>query len=273
MLGVLDLFNDPTQQPCLGVPLHEDFLAAFGPPALLTVPLSEDRAFDWSSNSNHGALNGGITTTPGGWGVFGSSWSYPSSTGNFWNFGSPAGLTNLATWTASILVRPASITSNAINYVFCKYPGWAIGIVGSIGPPGVIIAFDGTHQVNGSTALVINKDTLITVVYNGSTAALYYNDEPDNTPATFAPPSDSGNSLHIGNRADVPSLDYEGLILFAGLWKTSFAGAQVSSLYNCLLTGEPFPLFQPQTAAMMFGSAAAPAGGKVPWPLFMGRAA
>ncbi|MDE2467768.1 MAG: hypothetical protein KGL35_03260, partial [Bradyrhizobium sp.] len=80
MLGAINLFDDPLQLPALGRPLHDDFLSEIGPPAFLSLPLGDERAYNWGFADAAGALNGGITTVPGGFGMLGAAWALDGST-------------------------------------------------------------------------------------------------------------------------------------------------------------------------------------------------
>ncbi|MDE2468143.1 MAG: hypothetical protein KGL35_05240 [Bradyrhizobium sp.] len=247
--------------------LSADFKSEIGIPALLTLPCTspEAKAYDLSGNNNLGSLNGGVTTTPGGFGVLGASWSLNGTTGNIG--GIPLSFSSLSQYTIAVLAKLTSVAT--VQALFDTSDGThGDSILANVS------ATDWRWQVQDSSATAITCSTSRTdgewVLYGISSTGqaagqtkLYTNSVHQDDAHAI---SQAFGTVNIGFQkgpSNSNSRFVGGNIAFAAVWTTALSDAQHLDLYNCLLTGEPFPLFQPQTAAMMMGSAAAPAGGGI----------
>lgn len=243
MLGAIDLFDDPLQLPALGRPLHDDFLSEIGPPAFLTLPLGDERAYNWGLADATGALNGGITTVPGpqGW-VTGQAWSMNGGT-----ISNGAAISTSAVTFAALFSPQGSIGSP--KQVLAKQAAW-----NSANGCGLWWGFadntDCFFQVNGTIAntptstLATGGWYLLVGTYDGANVKTYVNGALLKTVALTGSIATNASSL-----AAIGSPFSEA---FQAVWNSALTGAQVSLLYNCLRTGEPFPLFQPLATTRYF---------------------
>lgn len=238
--------------PRWGKRLSRRFVAAYGKPAGLWLPNDVvNKAYDFSSNRNIGTLNGGITTTPGGFGVLGQSWQFNGTT-QYIDFGIvPASLQKNRNFTLASLF---SISSTAANSALICF-----------GPSGPYLRVSNTGKLQflqaqisilltGATTVSLNAVHLAVVTVDASgNIALYLDSSPDATGSTAVTFSFTGH-LTLGNQVGAGGNEFfPGVQYLDAIFATAISPAQVSSLYNCLRTGEPFPLFQPQIVRRGYG--------------------
>lgn len=247
-----------TTLPRWGRRLNRRFVAAFGKPAGLWLPNDVvNKAYDFSSNRNIGTLSGGITTTPGGFGVLGSAWKGDGSTG-FIKITGYKGITGTAarsvavvfntvetsaasnaliSWGANTPTSPGDIFAISVEngVIWCRCDGGVTGNWGSGYNDGkwhlVVITFPSAGTMADVSCYVDGLP--LSGTYASGTTAL-------NTAAV--------NDVKLGALVNIapPSWIYAGYMSAVLIFGTALTAAQVSPLYDCLLTGEPFPLFGPE---------------------------
>lgn len=277
-------FDLPAQQlPQPTDRLSDGFLHALPAPVGLWMPSKLAQAaadFTPLPQKHFGTLSGGITTTPGGFGTLGAAWTTDGSTGVA-NCGTPAGLNGAANATLCGVISRSSTSMTA---------GFG-GSAGSLntGPRFSLIwysdgniYFQAESSISGSAfgkcALTGTGIHFVAMAFNGAGSGnagrlvAYIDGQPQTLTFTHTIPASLGLVGPITIGKDSSDRFCGGSYLMAGLWTgQTLSAAQVSQLYNALRTGEPFPLFQPQTVAMMFGSAAT-APSLAPWYLTEGPA-
>lgn len=218
--------------------LDSDFVNAFGKPAGLWFPCDKHgaRTPDFSGNLNYGTLNGGVTVQPGGWGVFGQSWNFDGTSG-YINLG-----TGLNKLNRSFSVMCAGIIASSQDHaIFCS--GTSGGFLFEIQSSGKlrILQSGSASIVVGNTAISLNTPFVAACTIDASgNIVMYLNGISDSTGSTAVTFS-SASFSRIGENNS--NFWYHGQI-YAVAVTGYLSAAQVSSLYQSLLTGEPYKLFQ-----------------------------
>lgn len=262
--------------------LSDGFLRALPAPVGLWMPSKLAQAaadFTPLPQKHFGSLNGGITTTASGFGVLENSWKFSSGA---WNLGTSASLqitgpisvvavvssTDTSAGTKLILGNWTSVSKNNFGLFWntatdvtsggVAHPGNICWLAGNIFAGSQIASISNGSFADGKPHLIVGTAD----PSGGSFKSILYVDNQSSTAGAAAnnPASNASASWYFGG-APPSSWFFSGNGLLACVVPFVLNASQVSSLYQSLRTGEPFPLFQPQTAAMMFGSAAAPAGG------------
>lgn len=247
MLAPFSLFPSPQVQPALGRALSEGFIENNGVPAGLWLPLSDNRAFDWSTNNNHGTLAGGVTPSANGWGVLGSSWALNGTNGYI---STVSAFPNYSAVTVAILVQLAAATNCTL-----------IDKDDNIANRAWTIDFQGSRFrwfINGgANGLVSSAATYTTGIWylivgtcNGPSLNLYVNGSSAGSGTNTGGIPANSQPVLIGQIGS--SRFAKGYVPFVCVWPSALSAAQVSSLYNALRTGEPYPLFAPSVVERIY---------------------
>lgn len=226
--------------------LSAGFLENLPRPAFMTMPcdVPEGKAYDLSGSGNPaGTKNGGVTVQPGGRGVLGQEWKLDGVSTTHIDFGTS--VTNVGTgdFTVAILCRLDASVDNA-GAIGC-FNGSGGFFLDSRSPSSTILPefyCGGTAGV-GTTNLRDGEYHLLVGTRLAGACTLYCDGVPQ---ATFTGSAGLGTgTLRIGNRGDLASNNWNGPVAFMTFVRSGVAAAQVSSLYQSLLTGEPYALFEP----------------------------
>lgn len=241
--------------PRWGKRLSRRFVAAYGKPAGLWLPNDvTNKAYDFSSNRNIGTLNGGVTTTAIDWGTLKAAWKFDGSSGNA---SIPLVSTAVNNFSFFCLFEPA--IGNQNGHIFfnglVSSNGWGFWHNNGGGGSGSLLTVvaDGAAYNAVSSAYTLSAGTKVFGVFSRVAGAntLYINGQvfATGTQAFNAPTG--GTFLAAGSAA---SLFWSGKIWAAGITKP-LVDSQVSSLYQSLLTGDPYTLFEPQSRDRFANSA------------------
>lgn len=271
---------DPTSAPQTGDVLSDRFQQALPGCVGLWLPSLDDRGkaldFNPTPSKNLGALNGGITTVPGGFGTLGAAWALDGST-KYIDY-SAHQPTYSGACTLFAVVTPTNVAKNQYFFGDLNNGATQAGFLLGLNASTFKAYWGGTVIAPGTATLTNGKTYMLCAVRTGTTGNwglnTYINGVPDAslTGITTNPAAQQVFAIGRAGAATLSSLYFAGNVLCGGIFSSPLTTTQVSSLYNCLLTGEPFPLFQPQTTELFAGSGAAVTS-KVPWPLLFGRAA
>lgn len=227
--------------------LDSEFVQAFGPPALLTLPCDspEKKSYDFSGNRNNGTLNGGITVTGDGVGSLGQSWNL-NGTNSYISI--PA--SSVSSLTSAISVRCiARLTSLDLVNGRRLIANWD-------GSHGWILeqASDGnwkfwinngTSTLNAAGAATAGAWVDLLGTFDGTNIRLYENASLKATTALSGSISTSAHAVYIG-RGETMGIQWMlGQVAAAFVYPTALSQAQVSALYSSFLYGEPYRLFVP----------------------------
>jgi len=233
---------DPTQK------LSSDFIRNFGRLALLTTPSKlQLAAADFSGNKNFGTLNGGVTVQASGWGVFGQAWRFPGSSGSYATVTLP-GFTSLNDMSVHVVFSADAFAQPRFTRLIEQggNNSWTLDFSQVTAGSGQLTAMvNGTSQVTTSASLLDGKTHLASFTLAGGTVvALYIDGVLIGTATSASSPSSPTASINIG-RYGGGGYNLTGSIYFVSIFQRVHSAGQVSSLYNALRTGKPFPLFEP----------------------------
>lgn len=241
MSFILPITTPKQQLPDPAQRLSSKLVQAIGKPAGLWLPSKLAKAAaDFSGNRNFGTLAGGITTTAIGWGVFQQSWKFDGTTGigsiDFTTINTANPFTLIAAF------APNSATNNSSHAV--------IGIGKTAAVVDITIRANGgaynvsdTTIVSPTTTAPASSFSLCGYTWDGTNSNIFLNGQPNGSSAT-APGSTVVNKVILGDRLFI-SRKFAGLWAVGGVLGFAWTAAQHLSFYNALLTGSPYPLFEP----------------------------
>ncbi len=235
---------DPTAK------LSSGFIKSLPIPVGLWCPSKlQNAAVDFNPlKKNFGALTGGITPAPGGFGTLGQNWLFNSSN-TLIDCGNNAILpTGANPFTVAVLHSPTNSGGN--RGLITKTPtftnnaaGWRISKNAS-----QQIAYNSSSAMATSAlAMTLGKWYLSIIAITATTTTFYLNSVKDGPYSGIGTSGTTdSSSVKIGAYTSTGGV-WGGGIALAALWNYAFSDAQASALYNCLFTGKPFPLFEPDT--------------------------
>lgn len=236
--------------PRWGKRLSKRFVAAYGKPAGLWLPNDvTNKAYDFSSNRTVGTLNGGITTTASGFGVLGASWHTNGSNGYVL---SAISGTSESNFSVSVTFRLNAIPVSTGVFQWSNQTSSLNPFILIQQNSGNLKIFvDGGYRETSQTLAVGTWYTVTVTLSGGTNWKFYLNGAPLSTYVGGSSNQANATDVYLGN-------GYNGYTdaNFANvtIWKGSaLVAAQASSLYDCLRTGEPYPLFEPQTVRRGYG--------------------
>lgn len=248
-------FGSPSLSPTPLSILSADFVQAFGRPAGLWLPCNgpEAKAYDLSQGElgggNHGALNGGVTTTASGWGTLEQSWQFNGTSSQ--TIESPGQFPVASPMSLTIAFMP---TSFATSPVWCGYgkdgfgAGWYAEIFTTTAGKvafSVVVTTPSTAQltVTSSASISANNWCIATGVWSpGNSLKIYVNGADSGTTATTSTVFRTSTIGFLISRSNVPAA---GNVALGASWQSVFSAAQVSALYSSLTYGQPCRLFEP----------------------------
>lgn len=256
-------FNLPAQQlPQPTDRLSDEFLHALPAPVGLWMPSKLAQAaadFTPLPQKHFGAINGGVATTPGGFGVLGAAWKLSGTATGYASF---PGVTapNPALPFSVILLLKYTTSSNLVIFEKNGNSGFSVQC-GAAYSAGRLSLWVGGSGDGPQTSHAWNDGNwhVAVLVADATNPKAYIDGADDSTTMLGAgtPSYGSNTPIYLGGRAG--TFNFLGSVGLASIVNGAMTLAQAASLYQALLTGEPYPLFQPQTAAMTMGSAAGPA--------------
>lgn len=204
---------------------------------------------------NFGALNGGITTVPGGFGTLSQSWSLNGASQYGQISDSPT--VNVGTSDFSLIVGLQSSGGQTSATLVDKrvgsgaFTGYSFYLNGGV--PAFQLNDSATHNYSpaGPNVRDGNPHLLVLAVSRSGNTGKIYLDGSLNTSTSIAATTGSltnTNVFRFGANVNGNANSFlTGNLFIAALVMAELKAAQVSSLYSCLLTGKPFPLFEPDT--------------------------
>lgn len=243
--------------PRWGKRLSRRFVAAYGKPAGLWLPNDVvNKAYDFSENGNTGTLNGGVTVASGGFGVLGQAWHFSGSGGVYISLPTFA----LPTTAGSLAIAfnsPGSFPGSLNQCLFSNMSPTDFGSQGFQIFVNSTNAFficwgNGTGQnTTSSVAWSNNIPTLVVVTWDSVTLKIYSNGSLKNSVAMTQPVGAGSATRLMGGSPE--GRNYIGDIYLMDAFNNALTLSQVSSLYNALRTGEPYPIFGPQISQKGYG--------------------
>lgn len=264
MAGLIQIPEFVQAEPGDGLGL--DFIGTYGMPSLLTLPIdAEKRAFNFGLVASQGPHSGGISPTGNGWGVLGQSWKLDGSTGFV---AGQAG--NLPNSSSMVIAFRASALSGQ-QTIFGFFDGVNAGKLVTLETNSTTLTcnarFPGNSYLTVGT-IAVNQWHVAEIVFQWDGSALWrtlYLDGVQVQPRTFiAGTFPALPYFCIGRNYAWTSFQqfFNGYVAFAAMFPSLHSSAQASSLYQSLLTGEPYSLFEPRMSQrMMVNVASAPAAG------------
>lgn len=210
---------------------------------------------------NFGTLNGGVTVVPGGFGVLGQRWQFDGTVKSIQH--SSSLLSGLAKCTFVFALTPTAVDttqygffskSDATSNTYCD------GIIGVISSGDVFFRIGNASNEYVYTAggtVAAGAPSLLCLVYDGTLTGatnilkIYVNGTVRSTTSGGGTPTSTiptnSFTLTVGRYFDqgVNDKPFKGGISLYTIISDALSPAQVSSLYNALLTGEPYPIFEP----------------------------
>lgn len=256
MSFILPITTPKQQLPDPAQRISSKFVQANGNPAGLWLPSKLAKAaadFTPLPKKNFGTLNGGVTPTAGEFGTLGQSWHTNGSNGYVL---SAISGTSGSSFSVSVTFRLNSIPVSTGVFQ------WANQLT-SLNPFILIqqnsgnlkIFVDGGYRETSQT-LAVGTWYTVAVTLSGGTAWKFYLDGALlSTYVGGVANQANATGAYLGNGYNgYADANFANLTIWKG---SALTASQVSSLYNALLTGEPYPLFAPTANERMWGNVVA----------------
>jgi hypothetical protein len=189
---------------------------------------------DHSGKNNHGKIYGAVWVD----GSFGWALSFSGKEKEHVDCGNGSSLNINPPLTYEAWIYPKSFDTALALYILAKLDtdnkkGIGLGIMGTYDPAnkGKVIINNGSFSIYSATPLSVNKWYHLVATNDGKTTRIYINGVLSTSGAQSIV-NDPNHNLWVGNRPDVPTRTFNGLIACARVYNRALTAEEVKQHFN-----------------------------------------